>query len=547
MKIKRQLAAMLAMAMCAAVAGGAGETAAAAKPKLSNKTLKITVGSTKTLKVKKAGSSKIKWKSSKKKVASVKKAGKYGAKVTGKSKGKAVISCTVKKGKKSYTLKCNVKVAKKTSSKPGSATGTPAGQPQASPGTAGTPAGITPTPSNVPTAPVPLVTPPVRPENLGTILETYGEMFGYMGSCLNDMQLRDSSTLDFVKKQFNSFTMENGMKPDKILGGFPSTIKKEQAETLGYVVPDSYKDAEVPQLNFDSVDRAMAVAKDNGLKMRAHTLVWHSQTPSWFFTTGYEDSETTTPDIMNGRMEFYIRTVMKHVMEKEKELTGEVGSIVYAWDVVNEYLNRSKDGHTWATVYSGEEELKPSFVKKAFQIAYSVLEEYGVQDKVTLFSNDFDTYFHPDQVVALVNFINEGEKAKICGGIGMQSHVDITRPTLEQYGAALDAFLATGLEVQITELDVTINFDHEFETWEYRNKGETDDQQAAFVKDFMKMVVKKQRELNRTVNPKGITGITIWGLYDNVSWRSQCSPLLFKTGINDPKPSYTTFREAFYL
>lgn len=542
MKIKRQLAAALAMAMCVTITGGTGE--AAAKPKLSTKTLKVTVGSTKTLKVKKAGSSKITWKSNKKSIASVKKAGKYGAKVTGKAKGKAVIRCTVKKGKKPYTLKCNVIVSKKASSKPGAVTAKPTGQPQAS---QGTPSGSVPTPSDTATQAPPSSTPPARPQNLGTILETYQGMFGYMGSCLSDEQLLDSTTLDFVKKQFNSFTMENAMKPDHILSGYPEQVTKEQAEALGYVVPAGYKDAVVPVLDFESVDRAMMIAKQNGLKMRAHTLVWHSQTPEWFFTTGYEGNETTTPDIMDGRMEFYIRTVMKHVMDKEKELTGEVGSIVYAWDVVNEYLNRSKTGHTWATVYSGEEELKPSFVKKAFQIAYSVLEEYGAQNKVTLFSNDFDTYFHPDQVVSLVNFINQGEKAKICGGIGMQSHVDITRPTLEQYGAALDAFLATGLEVQITELDVTINFDHENETWEYRNKGETDEQQAAFVRDFMKMVVKKQRELNKTMNPKGITGITIWGLYDNVSWRSRCSPLLFKTGINDPKPSYTTFREAFYL
>lgn len=542
MKIKRQLAAALAMVMCVAITGGTGE--AAAKPKLSTKTLKVTVGSTKTLKVKKAGSSKITWKSNKKSIASVKKSGKYSAKVTGRAKGKAVIRCTVKKGKKSYTLKCNVTVSKKASSKPGAATAKPTGQPQAS---QGTPSGSVPTPSDTATQAPPSSTPPARPQNLGTILETYQGMFGYMGSCLSDEQLLDSTTLDFVKKQFNSFTMENAMKPDHILSGYPEQVTKEQAEALGYVVPAGYKDAVVPVLDFESVDRAMMIAKQNGLKMRAHTLVWHSQTPEWFFTTGYEGNETTTPDIMDGRMEFYIRTVMKHVMDKEKELTGEVGSIVYAWDVVNEYLNRSKTGHTWATVYSGEEELKPSFVKKAFQIAYSVLEEYGAQNKVTLFSNDFDTYFHPDQVVSLVNFINQGEKAKICGGIGMQSHVDITRPTLEQYGAALDAFLATGLEVQITELDVTINFDHENEAWAYRNKGETDEQQAAFVRDFMKMVVKKQRELNRTVNPKGITGITIWGLYDNVSWRPRCSPLLFKTGINDPKPSYTTFREAFYL
>ena len=33
----------------------------------------------------------------------------------------------------------------------------------------------------------------------------------------------------------------------------------------------------------------------------------------------------------------------------------------------------------------------------------------------------------------------------------MQSHVDIKRPTLEEYGNALKAFINAGLEVQITE------------------------------------------------------------------------------------------------
>ena len=76
-----------------------------------------------------------------------------------------------------------------------------------------------------------------------------------------------------------------------------------------------------------------------------------------------------------------------------------------------------------------------------------------------MFYNDYDTYFSVDDELALISYINEGEKAKICGGIGMQSHVDIKRPTLEEYGNALKAFINAGLEVQITELDITINFD----------------------------------------------------------------------------------------
>ena len=558
--MKRQIAGMLAAAMCLALFGQPGEAAAAAKPKLSKSSLKLEAGSSKKLQVKKAKGTKITWKSSNKKVAGVKKAGKFAAKVTGKGKGKANIICSVK-GKKTYTLKCRITVTKKTKKKADPATTQPSaggtGNPVVTPPVNAV-ASPTVMPTEVPTAssgaeaskaPGQSSKKPdatLKPEVKGSILESYGTQFNYLGTCLNYeayQQLQDANTLNFVKKQFNSFTLENEMKPDALLGGEVTGITKDEALAQAYVVPDNYADPIVPQLRFEKLDKALQVAKDNGLKMRAHTLVWHSQTPSWFFNVDYTGRKTTTPENMDARMEFYICSVMKHVMEKEKELTGEVGSIVYAWDVVNEYLNRSTWGKTWDTVY-GNKGMEPAYVKKAFQLAYGMLEQYGAQDKVALVNNDFDTYFNADEIVALVNFINEGEKTNICNAIGMQSHVDITRPTLDEYGAALDKFLATGLEIQITELDVTINFDHEGKTWQYIDKKETDEQQAAFVSDFMKLIIKKQTERDKTVNPKGITGITIWGLYDTISWRAACSPLLFKNGIDDPKPSFYAFLDA---
>lgn len=552
--MKRQIAAMLAMVMCVTALAGAGQAEAKAKPKLSKTSLSIQAGVSKTVKVKNAKGAKVSWKAGNKKIT-IKKAGRYAVKITGKSAGKSVLTCKVKV-KKTYSLKCRVTVKKKAVQAPKTS---PAATNTAAPGTTA-PSTATPTansgnpsagtPSSAPTtapgendatkAPQKTELPPVE----GSILESYKDTFGYMGSCLNYKafgQLQDEKTLQFVKNHFNSFTLENEMKPEAILGDEITGITKEEAASLGYVVPETYTEDVVPKLDFDTIDNALKAAKDNGLKVRAHTLVWHSQTPQWFFAAGYDGRKSTTKEIMDARLEFYIRSVMKHVMDKEKELTGEAGSIVYTWDVVNEYLNRGNS--PWDRVY-GNGGMEPSYVKKAFQVAYSMVKEYGVQDKVALVNNDFDTYFRPDEIVALVNFINEGEEAKICNAIGMQSHVDITRPTLEEYGTALDKFLATGLEVQITELDVTINFDHEGKTWQYKDKGETDEQQAAFVSDFMKLVVKKQRERDKTVNPKGITGVTIWGLYDTISWRSACSPLLFKGSIYEAKPSYQAFLDA---
>ena len=59
------------------------------------------------------------------------------------------------------------------------------------------------------------------------------------------------------------------------------------------------------------------------------------------------------PAVMDARLDFYIHNVMGHVMDKEKALTGSAGSIVYAWDVVNEYLHRPSFAFfkTWTSVY----------------------------------------------------------------------------------------------------------------------------------------------------------------------------------------------------
>lgn len=84
---------------------------AAAKAKLSKKTLTLTVGKSKklTLKnVKKSIAKKATWKTSKKKVATVSKKGT----VKGKKAGKATITCTYKLAGKKKKLSCKVTVKK---------------------------------------------------------------------------------------------------------------------------------------------------------------------------------------------------------------------------------------------------------------------------------------------------------------------------------------------------------------------------------------------------------------------------------------------------
>ncbi|MEI3300784.1 MAG: endo-1,4-beta-xylanase [Eubacterium sp.] len=545
---RRMIAKLLAGVMLVSVAVPATTwTEAAKKPVLSKRSIRLEAGKKTTLKVKTAKKARVTWKSSKKSVVSIGKKTKKSAQIIAKKKGTAKISCKVRQQKKKFTLVCKVKVTK-AKVNPVKTTA-PTVIPSTAPAASGMPA-VSAKPSATPSATPEVTLPPLKSDS---ILENYEDVFGYLGTCVNygsnpsTSQLQDEKTLAFVKKHFNSITMENEMKPDAVLGSKVTMITKEEAQKLGYIIPDNYKETSVPKLNFDRIDKILQTAYDNGLGLRGHTLLWHSQTPAWFFGIDYDaDEDAVDEDTMDARIDFYVSTVMDHVMQKEKEIAGENGKIVYAWDVVNEYLHRGRAWSlNWTSVY-GDMKGTPSYVKRAFERAYEMLEKYDATDKVTLFYNDYDTYFEVEDLLALVNFINEGEKAKICSGIGMQSHVDIKRPKIEEYGAALEKFMAAGYEVQITELDFTINFntDGSNPSYDYKNEGETIEEQAAFVKDFMEMVIAKQKNRDKTVSPKGITGLTIWGLYDSISWRGKSQPLLFGTSIDDPKPAFQAFLEA---
>lgn len=490
------------------------------KPKFSTKSITLTVKQNKTIQVKNAKKAKFTWKSGNKKYVTVKKSSNGKAKVTGVKKGNSYVTCKVKIGKKTYNLKCTVQVKaapKKTQA------------PTATPKVTQTPTNgdVTLSPSSTP-SPTPTAEPTTEPtEKPETLLAYLEPIFGNVGNCLSYNggrgaigQLQDNDTMEYVKKNYNSFSLENEMKPNAILGNSITKITREQALEKGYVIPSNYTEDLVPQLNFTTIDNVMKTAYDNGLRMRAHTLVWHSQSPNGFFRNLYGAGNAfVSKEVMDARMEFYIRNVMKHVYD------SEYGSLVYSWDVVNEYLNANEAN--WLAIY-GNEGTSPSFVKKAFTIAKDVLKEYHLENEVSLVYNDFNTYYNDDKIVDMIKFINS--EGKVCDGVGMQSHLDAESPSMSMIGSTIDKFKKAGFEIQITELDVTINF--------HGNIGHTNANQAVYFGNFIKLLIQKKKA------GANITGITWWGLSDNVSWRSTWSPTLFGTSFNDPKPSFYAVMDA---
>lgn len=382
---------------------------------------------------------------------------------------------------------------------------------------------------------------PFNPEGLTSIKDTYSGIFERVGNVLsyntswnNGYQMQSDDTMKFVKHHFNSYTLENELKPEQVLSNWSGTISVSEAKNLGYVIPDGYTESTVAKLNFDSVDKILEIANNYGIQMRGHVMQWHQQTSPRFFHEGYDaNNDIVTKAVMDKRIEFYIRTVMKHVMDKEKSLTGKAGSLVYCWDITNEYTHRTNQPSdtTWVDVY-GDMGLKPTYVKKAYEVAYDELKQYGLQKDITLFYNDYNEYDVADEIVELINYINEGEETNICGGIGMQSHITVSYPSLEKYGTAVDKFLATGLQVQVTELDIGIE------------DGQTEEDLANHYSDIMKLLISKQENRDKSVNARGITGVTVWGLYDAISWRKPTSCLLFGESLEDPKPAFYSFLEA---
>ena len=131
-----------------------------------------------------------------------------------------------------------------------------------------------------------------------------------------------------------------------------------------------------------------------------------------------------------------------------------------------------------------------------------------MRSKVKLFYNDYNTYLVSDDIVTMIKFVNQN--GKICDGVGMQSHLDVHWPDANYN--TIDKFKNAGFEIQITELDATINA---------MQSRYTLQDQANYYYSIIKMLKQKKQ------GGANITGVTFWGLSDQVSWRASGQPLLF--------------------
>lgn len=557
MKITKPISKTISILLlvCLIATSGSEYTFAKTKktPKLSvSKTVKLKAGTSKKISVKKNGVKKLvkaTWKSSKKSCVAINKTKGTSVKIKGISTGKATVTATVKykSGKNSKTsskkLKCKVTVSN------GSEEQTPTPAP-----TANAPANEpnetqSPGPTNLLSALSCFV------ENVGTCISYGGGWGGWGGSSA----VADSATTAYIKENFNSLTAENEMKPCNVLGYQPTILTIEEAKNQGYIIPDSYTDAYVPQINYSNIDKLLKYAYDNGIRVRYHGLLWHEQSSNWFFRKNFDSSASyVTPEIMDARNEFFITNVMSHVY------SGQYKDVVYCWDVINEYFHmtecisrirteanpdgdKNEDVKCYYEVYGDKifedasdpinspVKSNPEYIKKAFKTAHDILKSYGLENKVELVYNDYDTNMNDVRrfTIEVANYINSKDELnpdgeKLLTTIGMQAHDKLGKHSISGHVSTIDAIKQAGYNIQFTEFDLALN-------------GRSEAEQLQYLEDLITVIALESQD------GAHFTCFSWWGMTDSSSWLgANESPLLCGTSVNDKKPAYYTVINTAY-
>jgi endo-1,4-beta-xylanase len=318
--------------------------------------------------------------------------------------------------------------------------------------------------------------------------EAYRDAF-LVGSAVNEeiVSGADSASRDIVLRQFNTITAENVMK----------------AEPLN-PLPGVY--------NWGPADAFVEFGERHGMFIVGHTLVWHNQTPAWFFQD--QNGRPNSPAAQIERMRRHIKAV-----------AGRYAGRVDAWDVVNEVIDN--DGSyrptAWVRSAGGGDEL----VKHAFRFA----SRYAPGTE--LYYNDVDAWrpARRDGIMRMIRMLQR-EGIRI-DGVGMQGHWGLDYPRTEYVEAAIDSFASLGVKVMITELDVDVlpltregrivgqvMSDPQFQLDEL--EAFLDPYPHGLPDDVQRQLADRYAELFRIFYRKRdkIDRVTLWGVHDGMSWKN---------------------------
>ena len=357
-----------------------------------------------------------------------------------------------------------------------------------------------------------------------SLAQAYAPYFDYIGFATPKAVLQNGQVIKGLEHQGSCFTMENEFKPDFLFAWQkPSKLKDFTGEDgKTYKVPEN-----TPVL--ENIGTILKIAKYTNLKMRGHVLVWHAQTPDWFFRENYgsNTAKYVSQDEMNARLEWYIKTILEYIKDWEDKY-NEGKRIVVTWDVVNEAASDNASQSSWLRSDSNWYRIYKSdkFIVNAFRYA----NKYAPKDLLLAY-NDYgcSSVAKCAAICKIVDAIQAAPDARI-DVLGMQSHIGMNTPITgpNSFETSVQKFIAKGLDVQITELDIGLD-----------GQRYNSERLKAKYKEFFKMCLANRKNDSK----KGIRGITLWGTIDETSWIYNNNgvknhPLLFEGNY--------TCKDAFY-
>ena len=223
------------------------------------------------------------------------------------------------------------------------------------------------------------------------------------------------------------------------------------------------------------------------MKVRGHTLVWHQQNPPWLSKGNF------TPSQLSTLLETHIKAIVGHYRGK-----------IFAWDVANEAFDEgNRAGQLRSTIWYDQPGIGYAGRGSAY-LARCFRWARAADPDALLFYNEAEAEelnLKSDAMYAMVReFKHQGTPID---GVGLQMHIGSVLPNIASVSANIARFTALGLQVQITELDVSLPVDV---------NGN------ASAADLQKQADIYSRIAEACLSHPGCTAIQTWGFTDKYSW-----------------------------
>ena len=304
--------------------------------------------------------------------------------------------------------------------------------------------------------------------------DTYQGYFT-VGVAVNMGNINDPQQVEIIKKNYNSVTAENDMKP--------ISVHPREGEWT-----------------WEKADAIANFCRQNGIKMRGHCLCWHAQFCDWMFTD--KKGKPVTKEVFYERLREHIHAVVNRYKD-----------VVYAWDVVNEAMSDAGRGRrgqepnpyreSTAWKLCGDE-----FIAKAFQFAHEA------DPNAILVYNDYNA-FQPAKRDRIYNMVKKMQQAGVpITGIGMQGHYNAYGPDEAEVEEAIKKYSELVKHIQVTELDIRLNEEMGGQLQFSRgNAGTTPGHLVTMQTDRYVKLFRLYRKYKDVID-----NVTFWNVSDRDSW-----------------------------